>query len=54
MEDKDVFRPGRAPDTYYLDLGAAEDFLQARRKRVYYTLLAILILAAVLFFLGRR
>jgi hypothetical protein len=54
MEGKDVFRPGRAPDTYYLDLSAAEDFLQARRRRVYYTLLLIIIVAAVLFFLGRR
>ncbi len=54
MENKDVFRPGRAPDTYYLDLSAAEDFLRARRRRVYYTLLLILVVAALLFVLGRR
>jgi hypothetical protein len=54
MADKDVFRPGRAPETYYLDLSAAEDFIQARRRRIFYTLILIIVVAAVLFLLGRR
>jgi hypothetical protein len=54
MEDRDVFRPGPAPETFYIDLGAAEEFVAARRRRAFYMFLLILIGAAVLFFLGRR
>ncbi len=54
MEDKDIFRPGRTPDAYYMDAAAAEGFLEARRRRTFYTLLLILIVAAVMFFLSRR
>lgn len=54
MENKDIFRPGRAPETYYMDERAAEEFVEARRRRMFYLLLLGLILAAVLFFLGRR
>ncbi|MBN2265910.1 MAG: hypothetical protein JW775_08865 [Candidatus Aminicenantes bacterium] len=54
MRDKDIFRPGRAPDTFYLDESAAEDFVEARRRRMFYMLLLILVAAALMFFLGRR
>ncbi len=54
MEDKDVFRPGRAPETFYLDANAAEEFVEARRRRTFAMLLLILIVAAVMFFLSRR
>jgi hypothetical protein len=54
MQDKDVFRPGRAPETFYIDANAAEEFVDARRRRTFYTLLLILIVAAVMFFLSRR
>lgn len=54
MQDKDIFRPGRAPETFYMDAGAAEEFVDARRRRTFYILLLMLIAAAVLFFLGRR
>lgn len=54
MEDKDIFRPGRTPDTYYMVESAAEEFLGARRRRAFYMFLLILVVAAFLFFLGRR
>ena len=54
MADKDIFRPGRTPDTYYLDPNAADEFVEARRRRAFYMLLLVIIVAAVLFFLGRR
>jgi hypothetical protein len=54
MEDKGVFRPGLAPETYYLDAVAAEDFIGARRRRAFYMLLLVVIVAAVMFFLSRR
>lgn len=54
MADKDVFRPGRAPETYYLDLGAADDFIQARRRRAFYLLILVIVVAALVFILGRR
>lgn len=54
MVDKDVFRPGRRPDTYYIDLDAAADFVAARRRRALYTFLLILAVMALMFFLGRR
>jgi hypothetical protein len=54
MVARDVFRSGRAPETYYLDESAAEEFVDARRRRIFFTLLLMLVLAAVLFFLGRR
>ena len=54
MEDKDIFRPGRTPETYYMEANAAEEFVEARRRRTFYTLLLIIIVAAVMFFLGRR
>ena len=54
MVDKDVFRPGRKPDTYYIDVGAAQDFVGARRRRALLMLLLVLAVAALLFFLGRR
>lgn len=53
MRDRDVFRPGRTPDTFYMDEGAAEDFVEARRRRAFYMLLLILVVAALMFFLGR-
>ncbi len=54
MLGKDVFRPGRAPGTYYMDPSAAEGFVEARRRRAFYIMLLILIVAALMFFLGRR
>jgi hypothetical protein len=54
MQHKEVFRPGRAPDTFYIDANAAEEFVDARRRRAFYMLLLILIVAAVMFFLSRR
>jgi hypothetical protein len=54
MLARDVFREGRAPETYFMDESAAEEFVDARRRRVFYMLLLMLALAAVLFFLGRR
>lgn len=54
MRDKEIFKPGRAPETYYLDAAAAEDFLEARRRRSFYMLLLVIIVAALMFFLGRR
>jgi hypothetical protein len=54
MADKDVFRPGRAPETYYLDESAAEDFVAARRRRALYTMLLVIVVAALMFFLNRR
>lgn len=54
MQDKDVFRPGRAPETFYLDESAAEEFVDARRRRAFYMLLLMLVVAAALFFFGRR
>jgi hypothetical protein len=54
MEDKDIFRPGRTPDTYYMDESAAEDFVGARRRRAFYMFLLILVITAVLFFLSRH
>jgi len=53
MADKDVFRPGRGPDTYYIDESAAEDFIAARRRRAFYTLLLVLVVLALAFFLRR-
>lgn len=54
MEDKGVFRPGPTPGTYYMDAGAAEDFVGARRRRAFYMMLLVIIVAAVMFFLSRR
>jgi len=54
MEDKGVFRPGPGPGTYYMDAGAAEDFVGARRRRAFYMMLLVIIVAAVMFFLSRR
>lgn len=54
MADKDVFRSGRTPETYYLDLGAAEGFLQARRRRAFYMIILVIVVAALMFILGRR
>lgn len=54
MEDKAIFLPGRTPDTYYMDVRAAEDFVEGRRRRIFYALLLILAAAVVLFFLSRR
>lgn len=54
MLDKDVFRPGRAPDTYYMDKSAAEEFVEARRRRTFYLMLLVLVVAALMFFLSRR
>lgn len=54
MADKDVFRPGRTPETYYLDESAAEDFVAARRRRALYTMLLVIVVAALMFFLNRR
>jgi len=54
LEDKGVFRPGPAPETFYIDASAAEDFIGARRRRAFYMLLLIVIVAAVMFLLSRR
>lgn len=54
MQNKDVFRPGRAPETFYMDANAAEEFVDARRRRTFYMMLLVLIVAAVMFFLSRR
>jgi hypothetical protein len=54
MEEKAIFLPGRAPETYYMDTNAAEDFLAARRRRAFFLLLLVLAVAVVLFFLSRR
>lgn len=54
MQGKDVFRPGRAPETFYMDASAAEEFVEARRRRIFYMMLLVLIVAALMFFLGRR
>lgn len=54
MQDKDVFRPGQAPETFFMDADSAEEFVEARRRRTFYMLLLIIIVAAILFFLGRR
>lgn len=54
MEDKGVFRPGPAPETFYMDASAAEDFVAARRRRAFYMMLLVIIVAAIMFFLSRR
>jgi hypothetical protein len=54
MEDKDIFKPGREPETYFMDPNAAEEFVEARRRRTFYMLLLIAVVAAVMFFLSRR
>jgi hypothetical protein len=54
MEDKGIFKPGRGPETYYMDGNAAEEFVEARRRRTFYMLLLIAVVAAVMFFLSRR
>ena len=54
MQDKDIFRPGRAPETFYMEASSAEDFIEARRRRTFFTLLLIIVVAAIMFFLGRR
>ena len=54
MADKDIFKPGRGPETYYMDPNAAEAFVEARRRRAFYMLLLIAVVAAVMFFLSRR
>jgi hypothetical protein len=54
MEGKDVFKPGRAAETYYMDASAAEEFVEARRRRAFYMLLLVVVVAAVMFFLSRR
>lgn len=54
MEGKAIFLAGRNPNTYYLDVSAAEDFVERRRRRVFYALLLILAVAVVLFLMGRK
>jgi hypothetical protein len=54
LEDKAVFLPGRAPETFYMDGNAAEEFVAARRRQAFYMMLLVLIVAAIMFFLGRR
>ncbi len=54
MADRDIFRPGRTPDTFYLDDNAAEEFVAARRKKAFYMMLLVIIVAFVMFFLIRR
>jgi hypothetical protein len=54
MQGQDVFRPGRAPETFYMDASAAEEFVQARRRRTFYLMLLVIVAAALMFFLGRR
>ena len=54
LEDKSVFRPGRSPETFYMDENAAEEFVAARRRRTFYLMLLVIIVAAILFLIGRR
>ena len=54
MRDKDIFRPGRMPESFYIDENAAEEFVAARRRRAYYLMLLVIIVAALMFFLSRR
>jgi len=54
MQDKDIFRPGRSPESFYIDENAAEEFVAARRRRAYYLMLLVIIVAALMFFLSRR
>lgn len=54
MQDKNVFRPGRTPDTFYMDEHAAEEFIESRKRRGFYLLLLVIVIAALMFFLGRR
>jgi hypothetical protein len=54
LADKDIFLPGRAPETYYMDVNAAGEFVEARRRRTFYMLLLVVIVAAAMFFLVRR
>lgn len=54
MADKAVFLPGRAPETFYMDANAAEEFVAARRRRAFYMMLLVVIVAAILFLIGRR
>jgi hypothetical protein len=54
MVDKEIFRPGRSPESFYIDERAAEEFVEARRRRAFYMFLLILIVLAVMFFFARR
>ncbi len=54
MVDKEIFRPGRSPETFYIDERAADEFVDARRRRAFYIMVLVLIVAAVMFFLSRR
>lgn len=54
MEDKAIFLPGRAPETYFMDTNAAEEFIESRRRRAFYLMLLVLVAAMVLFFLIRH
>jgi hypothetical protein len=54
LADKDIFLPGRAPETYYMDVNAADDFIETRRRRAFFLMLLALAAAAAMFFLGRR
>jgi len=54
LEGKEVFKAGPRPGSFYMDEGAAMDFVEGRRRRVFYMMLLLLVVAAVLFFIGRR
>jgi hypothetical protein len=54
MQDKDIFKPGRTPESFYIDENAAEEFVAARRRRAYYLMLLVIVIAALMFFLVRR
>ena len=54
MEDKAIFLPGRTPETYYMDPNAAEEFIEARRRRAVLHVVARHRRGGVVFFLGRR
>ena len=54
MQDKDIFKPGRTPESFYIDENAADEFVAARRRRAYYLMLLVIVAAAVVFFLVRR
>jgi len=54
LEGKAIFLPGWAPGTYYMDVNAAGEFVEARRRRTFFLMLLALAAAAALFFLGRR
>jgi hypothetical protein len=54
MQDKEIFRPGRTQESFYIDENAAEEFVETRRRRIFYLMLLALAAAALGLLLGRR